>query len=261
MRKISHQLKCSNLHAVDVLVSEEPMVIQKAQLLILSEEPRGQKLRRSLETAGFYATVRGTIRAGLDFTSPDLVILGSPLRDGSITEVCQQLRQSRFYAPIIVYVEQADDYDRILTLEIGADDYVVETANIRELIARIRAQFRRAYEFSIPEAKVIHIGDLVIDCLRGQAFRNRCSLDLTPIEFRLLALLIRHSGQVLSRGQILNHVWGYDLQPYDEQVVNVHICRLRRKVEPDISRPALIQTVPGFGYRMVSRLELAFTIE
>jgi two-component system alkaline phosphatase synthesis response regulator PhoP len=229
----------------------------RAQLLILSEEGRGQKLRVSLEKAGFYAAVRETILAGLDFVRdayPDLVILGSPLRDGSVVEACRRLRHSRSYAPIIVYVEQADDFDRILALEIGADDYVAETANLRELVARIRAQLRRAYEFSLPETDVIRVGDLVIDCTRGQAFRNRRSLDLTPIEFRLLVLLIRHSGQVLSRAQILGQVWGYEVQPYDEQVVNVHICRLRRKVEPDLSQPALIQTVPGFGYRLDAAL-------
>ncbi len=230
----------------------------RAQLLILSEETRGQTLRAGLEKTGFYAAVRDTILAGLDFVRdayPDLVILGSPLRDGSVVEACRRLRQSRSYAPIIVFVEQADDYDRILALEIGADDYVAETANLRELVARIRAQLRRAYEFSTPETEVIRLGDLVIDCTRGQAFRNRRSLDLTPIEFRLLVLLIRHSGQVLSRAQILSQVWGYELQPYDEQIVNVHICRLRRKVESNWSQPALIQTVPGFGYRLAGNLE------
>lgn len=229
-----------------------------AQLLILCEDERGQKLRVGLEKAGFYTVIRETILTGLDFIRdayPDLIILGSPLRDSSIIDACRRLRQSRSYVPLIVYVEQADDYDRILALEIGADDYVVETPNLRELVARIRAQLRRAYEFSMPEIDVIRLGELVIDRSRGQAFRNWRSLDLTPIEFRLLVLLIQHRGQVLSRTQILSQVWGYESQPYDEQIVNVHICRLRRKVESDLSRPALIQTVPGFGYRLAVSLE------
>lgn len=227
----------------------------KAQLLVLSEETRGGKLQNSLEIVGFHVVVKHTAFAGISFAEnayPDLVIVGSHLPDGTIVEVCRQLRETRYYVPIIVYVEQADEYDHVLTLEIGADDYVAETIKTRELVARIRAQLRRAYEYSKPDTDVLNVGGLVIDCTRGQVFCDRRSLDLTPIEFRLLRFLVQHRDHVLSRAQILNQIWGYGLQPYGEQMVNVHICRLRRKVEADPLNPALILTVRGLGYRLVS---------
>lgn len=230
----------------------------KAQVLVLSEAARGGKLRKNLETGGFQVVIKETILAGLDVIKayhPDLIVVGSHLRDRTIIEVCRALRQFRYTMPIIVYVEQADEYDRILTLEIGADDYITEVTNPRELAARIRAHLRRAYEFSKPDADVLHVGDLVIDCTRGQAFREMRSLDLTPIEFRMLVLLAQHRGQVLSREQILYQIWGHGSQPYGEEMVNVHVCRLRRKVEGDPFRPSLIVTVRGLGYRLVSSFD------
>jgi DNA-binding response OmpR family regulator len=228
---------------------------EKAQLLVLSEETRGGKLRRSLETVGFCVTVKHTAQAGICFiekTYPDLVIVGSHLHDGAVFEVCRRMRQVRYQMPLIVYVEQADAYDRILTLEIGADDYIAEPIATRELVARIRAHLRRAYVYSTVETDVFNAGDLVIDCARGQAFYGQRPLDLTPIEFRLLKYLVQHCNQVLSREQILERIWGYELQSDGKQMVNVHICRLRRKIEADPLNPALILTVRGLGYRLVS---------
>jgi two-component system alkaline phosphatase synthesis response regulator PhoP len=233
------------------------MFSEKTQLLLLSEETRGRALQACLEPVGFCVTVKQTILAGIRFVEaayPALVIIGSPLHDATIFEGCRQLREIRCPVPIIVYVEHADEYDRILTLEIGADDYIAEMVKPRELIARIRAQLRRAYEYSKPGTDVLHVGDLVVDCARGQAFRGPYRLDLTPIEFRLLVLLTQHRGQVLSRAQILDQIWGHSLRGGD-QMVNVHICRLRRKIESDLSKPGIILTVPGLGYRLVSSIE------
>jgi DNA-binding response OmpR family regulator len=123
---------------------------------------------------------------------------------------------------------------------------------LRELLSRIRALLRRAYgEFSSNDANTLYIGDLVLDRGRGQVLRGKQLLNLTPTEFRLLTYLAQNVGQALSRSQILNAVWGYDADVDSERTVNVHVRRLREKIELDPSNPALILTVPGIGYRFV----------
>ena len=223
----------------------------KSQLLLLSEESRGEMLQKSLEPFGYAVVVKSTVR-GMGQIYPDLIIIGSHLADATVFEACRQLRQVRYYVPLIVAVEDADEYDHILSLEIGADDYVASPISIRGLVARIRAQLRRAYEYPKAEADVWKVGDLVLDGTRGQVFLDQRSLDLTPIEFRLLKFLLQHRDQVLSRSQILSQVWGCGLQPNGEEMVNVTICRLRRKVELDPFNPTLILTVRGMGYRLAS---------
>ncbi|HOG48512.1 MAG TPA: response regulator transcription factor, partial [Anaerolineae bacterium] len=136
-------------------------------------------------------------------------------------------------------------------LEMGADDYVTKPYGLRELLSRIRALLRRAYgELSAADAELLYARDLVLDCRRGQVRRGAELLNLTPTEFRLLVYLARHPGQALSRAQIIDAVWGYEADVESEKAVNVHIRRLREKVELDPSRPSLILTVPGIGYRL-----------
>ena len=150
---------------------------------------------------------------------------------------------------------QNDPLDKVLGLEMGADDYVTKPFDLRELISRIRAQLRRAYgEFSSAETNQISAGDLLLDLTSGQALRDGQPVYLTPIEFRTLAYLARHRGQALSRPQIVEAVWGRSSDPESEQAVNVHIRRLREKVELDPSRPALILTVPGLGYKLAREI-------
>jgi DNA-binding response OmpR family regulator len=136
----------------------------------------------------------------------------------------------------------------------GADDYVTKPFGLRELLSRIRAQLRRAYgEFAptVADANLLRVGDLTLDLDRSQVRRDETILNLTPTEFKLLVFLARHPGQALSREQILTAVWGYNADVDSERAVNVHISRLRDKVERDPSRPALILTVPSIGYRLV----------
>jgi two-component system response regulator VicR len=148
---------------------------------------------------------------------------------------------------------QRDETDKVLGLEMGADDYVTKPYSLRELLSRVRAQLRRAYgELSSADADMLHIGDLVIDRGRGQVWRSNQLILLTPTEFRLLVYLAQHPNQALSRSQILDAVWGYDADVDSERAVNVHIRRLREKVEIDSSNPTLIMTVPSIGYRLVS---------
>ena len=148
---------------------------------------------------------------------------------------------------------RGEETDKVLGLEVGADDYVTKPYNLRELLARIRAQLRRAYgDLAAAEADLLYAGDLVIDRGRAQVHRGNQLLNLTPTEFRLLVYLAQNPRQALSRSQILDAVWGYDADVESERLVNVHIRRLREKVELDPSRPTLILTVPGIGYRLAS---------
>jgi DNA-binding response OmpR family regulator len=133
----------------------------------------------------------------------------------------------------------------------GADDYMTKPFSLRELVSRVRAQLRRAYgDYSSAEPAVIVINDLVLEQTTGQVRRGEDPINLTPTEFRLLTYLARHRGQALTRAQIVEAVWGYAPDLESEKTVNVHIRRLREKIELKPEEPSLILTVPGIGYRM-----------
>jgi DNA-binding response OmpR family regulator len=161
------------------------------------------------------------------------------------------MRQLKLRQPIIMLTVQGDEMDKVLGLEMGADDYLTKPYSLRELLSRIRAHLRRAYgELSTIDADHLFVRDLVIDLGRGKVERGQESINLTPTEFRLLIYLARHPGQALSRSQILQAVWDDEMGIESERTVNVHIRRLREKVELEPSRPTLILTVPGIGYRL-----------
>jgi DNA-binding response OmpR family regulator len=161
------------------------------------------------------------------------------------------MRQAGLNQPIIMLTAQQDETDKVLGLEMGADDYMTKPFSLRELISRIRAQLRRAYgEYSSTESTSLVINDLVVDQATGQVRRGDEAINLTPTEFRLLNYLARHRGQALTRGQIVEAVWGYATDVESEKTVNVHIRRLREKIELKPDEPSLILTVPGIGYRL-----------
>ena len=224
-------------------------------LLMIEDDPAvAQGLQDGLTRDGFTVTWKSTGAEGVACackTIPHLVLLDVRLPDGSGFDFCRALRQSGLRMPVIMLTAQQDALDKVLGLEMGADDYVTKPFHLRELLSRIRAQLRRAYgEFANADANHLYLGDLLIDLTRGQVLRDEQPLNLTPIEFRLLTYLARHRGQVLSRAQIVEAVWGHSPDADSEQTVNVHIRRLREKIEQDPSRPALILTVPGLGYRL-----------
>ena len=174
--------------------------------------------------------------------------------DGSGFDFCRQLRQQGYRQPILMLSDQDGELDKVLALEMGADDYITKPYHPRELLARIRALLRRAYgELAYPSGEQLCVGDLVIDRMRGQAWSAGKPLPLTPIEFRLLVHFARHPNQALSRAQIIDAVWGYEVDVNSERVVNTHICRLREKIAADAHRPLTIQTVSGVGYRLETR--------
>jgi DNA-binding response OmpR family regulator len=229
-------------------------MIQQAQILVIEDDPAvARGLQDGLEREGFAVTWKDRGGEGIAYARdhhPQLIILDVRLPDGSGFDFCRQMRDVGLSQPILMLTVQRDEIDKVLGLEMGADDYLTKPYGLRELLARVRALLRRSYgQLSASSAEVIYAGDLVIDRARGQVLRGAHELGLTPTEFRLLVYLARNGGRALTRGQILESVWGYDAEVEDERSINVHIRRLREKVEFDPSRPALILTVPGIGYR------------
>ncbi|HZU85879.1 MAG TPA: response regulator transcription factor [Anaerolineaceae bacterium] len=226
------------------------------RILVIEDDPAiGRGLVDGLEQAGFEVTLKNRGQEGVEFAALGLVhliLLDVRLPDGSGFDFCRQIRQRGLRQPVIMLTVQHEEADKVLGLEMGADDYVTKPFGLRELVSRIRAQLRRAYgELSNSGEGLLAVGDVVIDPARGQARRGESVLNLTPTEFRLLQYLAQHRGQVVSRAQIIDAVWGYAPDLESQRAVNVHIRRLREKVELDPARPAMILTVPGLGYRLV----------
>jgi DNA-binding response OmpR family regulator len=231
---------------------------QPSKILLIEDDPAiAASLKDGLERAGYEVIWESSGAEGVDFARSNqlhLIILDVRLPDGSGFDFCREMRQAGLRQPVIMLTARREEVDKVLGLEMGADDYVTKPFSLPELLSRIRAQLRRAYgQFAEAGTNQLHIGGLVIDRERGQVVRNNQALSLTPTEFRLLVYLAQHRGHALSRAQILDAVWGYDSDVESERIVNVHIRRLREKVERDPGRPALILTVPGIGYRLVDQ--------
>jgi DNA-binding response OmpR family regulator len=230
--------------------------IRNNHILVIEDDPGiAAGLTKGLEIEGFRVSWKDHGQDGISFAqtnSPDLIILDVRLPDGSGFDFCRQMRELKLRQPILMLTIRSDEMDKVLGLEMGADDYMTKPFGIRELVSRIRALLRRAYgELSPSSSDLIFIKDIVIDRLQGRASRGENIINLTPTEFRLLTYMAEYAGQALRRGQILAAVWDADKEMIDERVVNVHIRRLREKIELDPGKPELILTVPGIGYRLV----------
>ncbi len=233
--------------------------MSQPQILIIEDDPIvAQSLQDGLIREGFTVAWKSTGTDGIRYVEkipPHLLILDIRLPDGSGFDFCRQMRHSGFHQPIIMLTARSDELDKVLGLEMGADDYVTKPFSLRELVSRIRAQLRRAYgDYAVTESALRVIGDLVLDQVTGQARRGEEIIGLTPIEFRLLVCLAQHRNQVLTRAQIVEAVWGFAPDLESEKTVIVHIRRLREKIEMDPSHPRLILTVPGIGYKLVSEI-------
>jgi DNA-binding response OmpR family regulator len=228
---------------------------EKYHILLIEDDPSiARGLQAGLERDGYRVTWKARGEHGVIFARknpPHLILLDVRLPDGSGFDFCRQMRQLGMHLPILILTVQQDETDKVLGLELGADDYITKPFSLKELTSRIRAHLRRAYgEFSNADANFIYIENMVIDLSRGLVKINDQTLSLTPLEFRLLVYLAQNRGRALSRAQIIAEVWGYTPDVDSEQIVTVHIRHLREKVEADPETPTLILTVPGIGYRM-----------
>ena len=184
-----------------------------------------------------------------------LVILDLMLPDMDGVEVCKALRRDKVYTPVLMLTARTSELDRVLGLEIGADDYLTKPFSIRELVARVNAILRRAGEYQsqveADESGPVEYRDLHIDADRRQVLRGGREVELTAREFDLLWHFARNPGRVFTRAQLLDSVWGYGHEGY-EHTVNSHINRLRSKIEPDPANPRYVLTVWGVGYRFAA---------
>lgn len=219
-----------------ILVVDDEQSIVKTIQAYLEEQGYG------VQTAADGLAALKAVRA----FRPDLVVLDIMLPGLDGIEVLRRLRQeSDVY--VLMLTARADEMDKVVSLTMGADDYLVKPFSPRELVARVKAILRRGRGGALEEASLL-FSRLRIDSEARQAWKDDELLDLTPIEFALLYALARHAGRVLSREQLIEHVWGLDYYG-DERVVDVHIGRLRKKIEDNPDDPRLIVTARGAGYR------------
>lgn len=184
---------------------------------------------------------------------PDLMILDIMLPELDGFEVCRILRRKEMTLPILMLTAKTDEVDKVVGLELGADDYLTKPFSVKELVARVRAMLRRVEmtqrEYTaIPETQPIVVGDLEIDVARHQVSRGGSPVTLSPKEFELLSFLAKTPGQVFTRDTLLDRVWGYDYAG-DTRTVDVHIRWLRQKIEPNPDTPTYLVTVRGVGYK------------
>ena len=233
------------------------MAERKQNILVIEDDPAvAEALLEGLGGEGFNVAWESTGAAGVTHArneSPHLIVLDVRLPDGSGFDFCREIRQLGLRQPVLMLTVQSDEVDKVLGLEMGADDYLTKPYRLRELIARIRSLLRRAYgELSSAEADILYADDLTIDRTRATVTRGGREINLTPTEFRLLVFLAQHPGQVFSRMQLIDNVWGSDGEFYDDRTVSVHVRRLREKIEIEPSDPRIVLTVPGLGYRLAT---------
>ncbi|WP_205422652.1 response regulator transcription factor [Seongchinamella sediminis] len=227
-------------------------------ILVVEDEPDiAELVALHLRDENFQVTIVADGHEGMRqaFARPwDLIVLDLRLPGPDGLAICRALRADGRYVPILMLTSKSSELDRVLGLELGADDYVTKPFSVSELVARVKALFRRIDAVSSPsgsETASLSIGDIRIDSSRHEVTVDHRHVELTAREFDLLLHFAMHPGQVFSRAQLLDSVWGFGHEGY-EHTVNSHINRLRRKIEPDSDHPRYIVTVWGVGYKMQS---------
>lgn len=228
------------------------------KILVVDDEPSiVTLLQYNLQQAGYTVVTAMDGEEGkrlVETEIPDFIILDLMLPKLDGIEVCKQLRQNRIETPILMLTAKDDEFDKVLGLELGADDYMTKPFSPREVVARVKAILRRSQgqaemSQSKQEETDIKIGDLQIFPERYEAFFDGKQLEITPKEFELLLYLGKNKGRVLTRDQLLRAVWNYDFAG-DTRIVDVHISHVREKIERDTKKPAYIKTVRGLGYKL-----------
>ena len=226
-------------------------------ILIIEDEPdMVLGLKDNFEYEGYRVLVARDGKEGLERAitdDPDLILLDIMLPKLSGLDVCRDLRGKGLETPVIMLTARGQEIDKIVGLEIGADDYVTKPFSIRELLARVRAQIRRGSR-GIPQRHIeldtFRIGDLELDFKKHKAVREGCEVEFSPREFELLKYFIRHRGETVTRDQLLDDVWGYANYPVT-RTVDTHIAKLRHKIEPVSTDPRYIITVHRIGYKFL----------
>jgi DNA-binding response OmpR family regulator len=253
---------------VDVLVKQQEAILARKILVVDDEAVLVETIAYNLEQAGYRVVTASDGNSALEAARsecPDLILLDIMLPGMDGLEVCRQLRRESSTAttPIVMLTAKSDEIDKVVGLEVGADDYVTKPFGRRELLARVRALLRRAdypapsedhhpsndaagQEVRPPSRELV-AGPLRIDLAGRRVNCRGQELELQPKQFELLTYLVRNRGTVLTRDQLLHNVWGYDYAG-DTRTVDVHVRWLREKLEEDPANPKLIQTVRGVGY-------------
>jgi two-component system alkaline phosphatase synthesis response regulator PhoP len=219
---------------------------------VVEDEPKIAQLARDyLEHAGFRVVTVGEGRSALKAVAPDhpdLIVLDLRLPDMDGLDVARSLRKDSS-VPIIMLTARSEESDKLIGLELGADDYMTKPFSPKELVARVRAVLRRG-ALASKGGETIRVGDLVVDRSRMRASLGDRPVDLTPTEFQLVAALAASPGRVFTRSQLLDVLHGVAFESY-ERAIDAHIKNIRRKLEPDPRRPRYLLTVYGVGYRFV----------
>ena len=225
----------------------------KSKILIVEDEPAMVAgLRDNFEYEGYEVISAGDGVTGLERAlkdSPDLVVLDVMMPRMSGLDVCKQLKAQRPAVPIIMLTARGQEIDKVVGLELGADDYVTKPFSVRELMARVKAVLRRS-SATVPAQEVYRFSDVEVNVRSNEVRRNGELIDLSSKEFALLAYFIAHPVETLSRDRLLDAVWGYENYP-STRTVDTHIVHLRQKLEPNPEEPRFILTVHGSGYKFV----------
>ncbi|MGD2148679.1 MAG: response regulator transcription factor [Anaerolineae bacterium] len=223
-------------------------------LVVEDDRAVARGLAYGLRTEGFEVSVARTGTEALAFAQshdPHLILLDIRLPDIDGFTVCRQLRDEGFRQPIVMLTARDEEVDKVLGLELGADDYVVKPYSLRELISRIRAMLRRAYGELAAEAAGgrLRYGEIEIDLEKLRVLRRGEPIDLTPTEFRLLRALASRPGRPISRESLIEDVWGYASDIGSTRTVDAHVRHLRLKLEDDPANPRWVVTLRGIGYK------------
>jgi two-component system alkaline phosphatase synthesis response regulator PhoP len=228
--------------------------MNKRILLVEDEAGLVLTLTDRLNSEGYQVETAGDGEAGLEMIRQDhydLILLDIMLPQKNGFDVCRDMRRNGIETPVIMLTARGQVFDKVLGLKLGADDYLTKPFEMAELLARIEARLRRT-EQSVDNLKeVVRFGNVKVDLRKAELTRNQETIELSAREFQLLRYLIEHQGDVLSRDELLNEVWGYDSIP-TTRTVDVHVAWLRQKVEDNPRYPRHILTIHGLGYKFVA---------
>jgi two-component system alkaline phosphatase synthesis response regulator PhoP len=223
------------------------------KILIIEDNPGIQmSLMDQFEAEGYSVFISGNSNDGLKMVkdhNPDLIILDIMLPGMDGYEVCKKIRMEGNTTPVIMLTVKDQEIDKILGLELGADDYVTKPFSVRELSARVKTIFRRIGEYS-GESSSCNIGETFLDFRKYEATKKGIKIDFTPLEFQLLQFFIQNRGRVLSRTELLDHVWGKQNTVVSLRTIDTHIASIRKKLEDDASKPEFIINIRGVGYKL-----------